>query len=105
MSADAAQVTQALAQLVSARVARLSEVLSAVEQHEGLSRHGLSQAPVTLMYSNLLALIKARLGSGPVSLKCLDMETIMLDVWRTYYRALAGSRSPITQVQCPAPIS
>ena len=92
------QAVSALCQLMSARFTRLGDILVAVEHHAGLARHGLTEAPAANLLFSLLPLFQARHNSGPVKLQRPNPDFVMLDVWRNYFKTLAGSKTPVSQV-------
>ena len=95
------QAASALAQVINARYSRLTDILAALDRHAALARHGLRDALADVLLPSMLSLIQARLASGPVQLQRADPEVIMVDVWRNYFKSLAGSKTPITQVRFP----
>ena len=101
----AMQAVSALAQVVNARCSRLTDILAAVNHHAALARQGLRDALADVLLPSMLSLIQARLASGPVQLQRTDPEVIMVDVWRNYFKSLAGSKTPITQVRFPVAVS
>ena len=89
--------------LLGLRVVRLADLLAAVESNEALARHGLTEASTDLIYSNyLLSLLQSRHQSGPVALHHLDLGAVLQSAWSSFLEEVAGSKTPVTQVQASA---
>lgn len=96
----AAQAAFTLAQLLSQRLAWLSEVLAAIEHDAGLARLGLTEAVLSVMLGAALEpVLQARHSTGPSGLQSLDLEATECYAWLNYIKKRAYSKTPITQVQ------
>ena len=93
------QASISLVQLLGVRVVRLADILAAVESDEALARHGATETSTQLIYNNLLPLVQARHRTGPVALKHPDLGAMLQKAWRSFFKDVAGSKTPVTQVQ------
>ena len=93
------QASISLVQLLGVRVVRLADILAAVEGDEALARHGATETSTQLIYDNLLPMVQARHRTGPVALKHQDLGAMLQKAWRSFFRDVAGSKTPVTQVQ------
>ena len=98
----AVQASWTLVHLLGIRVVRLADLLAAVEGNQALARHELTQTYIDLIYGNLLPLLQSRHQSGPVAVMHLDLGAVLQSAWNSFLQEVAGSKTPVTQVQASA---